>query len=69
MVFAFERTVTPATAPQPQVQDSDDADPAHASLPARFEAAELTRPASPASAEHTEAVGEVTRDPCQAPTQ
>src|SRR2546428_11682256 len=32
-VFAYERTVTPATAPWPQqVQDSDDADPAHAFL-------------------------------------
>jgi hypothetical protein len=61
VIFASERTIQPATMPRPHVQDSDSADPVHTSLPERFEAAEPTMPASPASAGHAEAAGEATR--------
>ena len=63
LVFASERPVTPATAPRPQLQDSDRAEPAHAPLPKHGDAAEPNRPTSPASAGHAAGTGEVTRNP------
>jgi len=63
LVLASERTVMPATALRPQLQDSDRAETAHIPLLEYYDTAELNRPTSPALAGYAAGSGEATSDP------